>query len=62
MDNKVDILGVRVDKVNIDEAVDKIFLMLDENKPHTVFTPNYEIILISGEIISAKKRLYYMKG
>ena len=46
MDNKVDILGVRVDKVNIDQAVDKIFLMLDENKPHTVFTPNSEIILM----------------
>ena len=46
MDNKVDILGVRVDKVNIDQAVSKIFLMLEENKPHTVFTPNSEIILM----------------
>ena len=45
MENKVNILGVKVDKVNIPEAVERIFKMLDERKTHTVFTPNSEIIL-----------------
>ena len=45
MDNKVNILGVNIDKVNIEEAVDRIFEMLDERKCHSVFTPNSEIIL-----------------
>ena len=45
MKNKVNILGVNIDKVNINEAVDKIFDMLDERKCHSVFTPNSEIIL-----------------
>ena len=45
MDNKVNILGVHIDKVNIEEAVDRIFEMLDERRPHSVFTPNSEIIL-----------------
>lgn len=45
MENKVNILGVKVDKVNIAQAVDRIFKMLEENKPHSIFTPNSEIIL-----------------
>lgn len=45
MENKVNILGVNIDKVTIDEAVDRIFEMLDERKCHSVFTPNSEIIL-----------------
>lgn len=45
MSDKVNILGVKVDKVGIDEAVDKIFAMLEENRAHSVFTPNSEIIL-----------------
>jgi len=45
MENKVNILGVNVDKVNIEEAVDAIFKMLDERKSHSIFTPNSEIIL-----------------
>ncbi len=43
--NKVDILGVMVDKVTITEAVDKIFTMLGENRPHAIYTPNSEIIM-----------------
>lgn len=43
--NKVDILGVKVDKFNIPEAVDEIFKMLSENRPHAVYTPNSEIIM-----------------
>lgn len=43
--NKVDILGVNVDKVDIPEAVERIFKMLSENRPHAVYTPNSEIIM-----------------
>lgn len=42
---KVNILGVNVDKVTISEAADKIFGMLGEDKPHWIFTPNSEIIM-----------------
>ncbi len=42
---KVNILGVMVDKVNIPDAVDEIFKMLTEARPHAVFTPNSEIIM-----------------
>ena len=43
--NKVNILGVNVDKVTIPEAADKIFDMLSEKRPHKIFTPNSEIIM-----------------
>ena len=42
---KVNILGVNVDKVTIPEAASKIMSMLGENRPHWVFTPNSEIIM-----------------
>ena len=42
---KVNILGVKVDKVTIAEATSKIIGMLNENRPHWVFTPNSEIIM-----------------
>lgn len=42
---KVNILGVNVDKVTIPEAAEEIFGMLNENRPHWVFTPNSEIIM-----------------
>ncbi len=45
MSNKVNILGVKVDKVNIDQAVDCIMDFLKEDKPHPVYTPNSEIIM-----------------
>lgn len=45
MNDKVNILGVKVDKVTVDEAVDMAFNMLEENRPHSIFTPNSEIIL-----------------
>ena len=32
MENKVNILGVNVDKVTTEEAVDRIFVMLEERK------------------------------
>lgn len=42
---KINILGVEVDKVTHDEAVQRIMDMLYENENHAVFTPNSEIIL-----------------
>ena len=45
--NKVNILGVNVCKVTYDEAVDKIYKMLNEKGNHAVFTPNSEIILMA---------------
>lgn len=42
---KVNILGVNVDMVNISEATDKIMSFLKEDGLHTVFTPNSEIIM-----------------
>lgn len=45
--DKVNILGVNVDKVTYDEAVDKIYQMLNQKGNHAVFTPNSEIILMA---------------
>ncbi len=45
MDNKVNILGVNIDKLTIDEACEKIYGFLEENKLHYVFTPNSEMIM-----------------
>ncbi len=44
---KVDILGVLVDKVNVSEAVERIVAMLSESAPHAVYTPNSEIIMLA---------------
>jgi len=44
---KVNILGVNVDKVTYDDAVEKIYSMLNESGNHSVFTPNSEIILMA---------------
>lgn len=43
--DKIDILGVQVDMVTIAEAVDKIIEFLKEDKLHTIYTPNSEIIM-----------------
>lgn len=45
--NKVNILGVNVDKITYDDAVEKIYQMLNEKGNHSVFTPNSEIILMA---------------
>ncbi len=45
MSDKVNILGVKIDKVSIDEAVERIITFTNEDKVHTVFTPNSEIIM-----------------
>ncbi len=43
--SKVNILGVNVDMVTISEATDKILGFLKEDRVHSVFTPNSEIIM-----------------
>lgn len=43
--SKVNILGVHVDTVTAPEAADTIMKFFDEDKLHSVFTPNSEIIM-----------------
>ncbi len=45
--NKVNILGVKIDKVTIPEATDMICEMLKSEGNHTVFTPNSEILYMA---------------
>ncbi len=45
MRNKVNILGCNVDKVTVTDAVDKIMQFLNEDRLHSVYTPNSEIIM-----------------
>lgn len=45
MSDKVNILGVYVDMVNITQAADKIMEFLDSDGLHKVYTPNSEIIM-----------------
>ena len=45
MKDKVNILGVWVDMVNIPRAVDKIMQFFDDDGLHKVYTPNSEIIM-----------------
>lgn len=43
--DRINILGVEVDMVTISQAADKIISFLKEDKVHTVYTPNSEIIM-----------------
>lgn len=45
MNDKVNILGVNVDMVNIAQATDRIMEFFEEDKLHKVYTPNSEIIM-----------------
>lgn len=47
MNDKVNILGVDVDMVTIAEAAEKIYSFLSEDKMHSVYTPNSEIIMMA---------------
>ena len=49
MKNKIDILGVPVDKITMDAAVNKVRGFIKEEGVHTIFTPNPEIIMIADE-------------
>ncbi|MBE7049005.1 MAG: WecB/TagA/CpsF family glycosyltransferase [Ruminococcaceae bacterium] len=43
--DKIDILGVLVDHVTMEEAVGRVKGFLEEEKSHVIFTPNSEIIM-----------------
>ena len=45
MRNTVDILGVPVDKVTMEEALDRVCTFLNEEKVYTIYTPNSEIMM-----------------
>lgn len=45
MRNTVDILGIPVDKVRIQDALDKLNSFLNEDTLHTIYTPNAEIMM-----------------
>ncbi len=44
---KIDILGVLVDHVNMEEALSRLTDWLKEDSAHSVFTPNSEIIMVA---------------
>jgi len=44
--DKVNILGVKVDRIGINDAADKIFSFLSGDKCAKVYTPNSEIIMV----------------
>lgn len=43
--DKINILGVNVDMVGIEDSVSCIMKFLDEDKTHAIYTPNSEIIM-----------------
>ncbi len=43
--NRVKVMGVNFDPVTHDEALDKVFFMLNDGKQHQIVTPNPEILL-----------------
>jgi N-acetylglucosaminyldiphosphoundecaprenol N-acetyl-beta-D-mannosaminyltransferase len=45
MRDTVEILGVPVDKVNMGQAVEKLEHFLTEDRVHTIYTPNAEIMM-----------------
>lgn len=46
--NKINVLGVNIDNVTMNEAVNKAMSLMD-GTPHSVFTPNPEIIMVAQE-------------
>lgn len=49
MNDKINILGINIDKVTINEAVDKIISLENKEGPSKVFTPNSEIIYLAKD-------------
>ncbi len=45
MNTKIDVLGVWVDKVTMDGALERLMEFLEEDAPHAVYTPNSEILM-----------------
>lgn len=49
MKDKVNILGINVDMVTVNEAAEEIFGFLATDSMHSVYTPNSEIIMLAYE-------------
>lgn len=49
MNNKVDILGVKFNKITMDETVEKVVTFLNSDGQYTIFTPNPEIVMAALE-------------
>ena len=47
MPEKVDMHGVMIDNVTMNEALDKVLSMLKGQTPQKIFTPNSEIIMLA---------------
>ena len=45
MDEKADILGIKINKINMEEALNSIFSIVKEGKKAMVVTPNAEMIM-----------------
>lgn len=53
----MDILGVRIDEVSMDDAVKKVETFLSQNKLHLICTPNPEMLMIAQDDDEFKKIL-----
>lgn len=45
MRDTISILGVNVDKITLDGALEKVKDFLNEDRPHAIYTPNTEIVM-----------------
>ena len=45
----MEILGVRIDEVTMDEAVNRAATFLEEEKFHMIFTPNPEMLMVAKD-------------
>ncbi len=57
MRKTVDIMGVPVDNVTMDKAVDRVISFLSEDKVHSVYTPNAEIMMAAQRDANLKNIL-----
>ena len=53
----VDILGVRIDKVDMEKAYEKVVNFLEKDEPSAIYTPNSEIIYMARNDEEFKKIL-----
>lgn len=54
---KVDILGVKIDNVTMDEAVSRVEEMLTDGKKHQVVTPNPEFVMLAQKDVEFREIL-----
>lgn len=47
MNDTVNVLGVRIDNLTMQQAVERLRAMAQEDRVHTVFTPNSEILYVA---------------